>query len=193
MRGVIDSVLDSVRAHLTARIGGPEPAAASVTFLGVEQLDVLRFVPEPGDLVRYVTLGCSRHPMGDPGDMVADPIRGPRAEVVLTLRGGAGIASGVQRTLAVLAAAPSVEGVVLAPAALLDPGEPLWKDAPFTAVLLGRSDIPDLALPEPADPVQFLEVVPLTGTEAAWVRLRGAGALREAWSEAGIDVRDPHR
>lgn len=190
---VIDSVVTSVRTHLTAHIGGPEPSAASVTFLGVEELDVLRFVPELGDLVRYVTLGCSRHPMGDPGAMVADPTRGPRAELVLTLRGGAGVASGVHRTLAVLAAAPSVEGVVLVPDALLDLGEPLWKDAPFTAMLLGPSDIPDLVLPEPADPVQFLEAVPLTGTEAAWVRLRGARALREAWSEAGIDVRNPHR
>ncbi len=48
-------------------------------------------------------------------------------------------------------------------------------------------------MPEPLDPVQFLEVVPLTGTEAAWVRLKGAAALREAWTEAGIDVRDPGR
>ncbi len=41
--------------------------------------------------------------------------------------------------------------------------------------------------------MRFLGVVPLTGTEAAWVRLRGAEALREAWTEAGIDIRDPHR
>ncbi|MDV7245678.1 MULTISPECIES: suppressor of fused domain protein [Rhodococcus] len=188
-----DSVVAAVRAHLLEQIGGPEPTAASVTFLGVEPLDVLRFPPAEDDLVRYVTLGCSRHPMGDPGELVADPMRGPRAELVLTLRGGAGVSSGVARTLAVLAAAPSVEGVVLVEDALLDLGEPLWKDTPFTAVLLGKSSIPDLALPEPADAVQFLAAVPLTGTEAAWVRLRGAEALREAWTEAGIDVRDPNR
>lgn len=164
-----------------------------MTFLGVEPLDVLRFAPDDEDLVRYVTLGCSRHPMGDPGELVADPLRGPRAELILTLRGGAGVASGVARTLAVLAAAPSVEGVVLVEDALLDLGEPLWKDTPFTAVLLGESSVPDLPLPEPAEAVQFLAAVPITGTEAAWVRLRGAGALRDAWAEAGIDVRDPHR
>eukprot|EP01133_Synstelium_polycarpum_P025600 gene25600-30739_t len=158
-------------------IEGPDPTAASVTFLGVEPLDVLRF-ESPDGLVRYVTLGCSRHPMGDPNELVADPTRGPRAELVLTLRGGTGVASGVARTLAVLAAAPSVEGVVLLEDALLDLGEPLWKDTAFTA---------------PFDPVRFLGVVPLTGTEAAWVRLRGAEALREAWTEAGIDIRDPHR
>jgi len=164
-----------------------------VTFLGVEPVDVLRYPGEDGSPVRYATLGCSRHPMGDPSDMIADPTRGPRAELVLTLTGGAGVASGVHKTLAVLAAAPSVEGVVLRPDGLVDLGEPLWKGAPFTAVLLGESEIPELALPEPLDPVQFLEVAPLTGTEAAWVRLRGAAALREAWDEAGIDVRDPRR
>ncbi|WP_031939924.1 suppressor of fused domain protein [Prescottella defluvii] len=188
-----DSVVSAVRAHLDRSIGGPEPTAASVTFLGVEPVDILRY-PGDGDTpVRYVSLGCSRHPMGDPSAMIADPTRGPRAELILSLVGGAGVASGVHRTMAVLAAAPSVEGVVLEADGLIDLGEPLWKGAPFTAVLLGPSEIPDLVLPEPLDPVRFLAVVPLTGTEAAWVRLRGAAALREAWAEAGIDVRDPDR
>lgn len=190
---VSDSVIASVRAHLVEQIGGPPPSAASVTFLGLEPLEVLRFGPDDDDLVRYVSLGCSRHPMGDPSDLIADPVRGPRAELVLTLRGGAGVASGVHRTLAVLAAAPAVEGVVLTVDGLLDVGEQLWKDAPFTAMLLGESGIGELALPEPADPVRFFDAVPITGTEAAWVRLRGAAALREAWAEAGIDVRDPAR
>lgn len=190
---VSDSVIASVRAHLVEQIGGPPPSAASVTFLGLEPLEVLRFGPDDDDLVRYVSLGCSRHPMGDPSDLIADPVRGPRAELVLTLRGGAGVASGVHRTLAVLAAAPAVEGVVLTVDGLLDVGEQLWKDAPFTAMLLGEGSIGELALPEPADPVRFFDAVPITGTEAAWVRLRGAAALREAWAEAGIDVRDPSR
>lgn len=190
---VSESVVNAVRAHLIARFGGVEPASASVTFLGVESLDVLRFPPDDEGFVNYASLGCSRHPMGDPGELVADPTRGPRAELVLTLHGGAGVASGIARTLAVLAASPSVEGIVLVPDALIDLGEPLWKGVPFTAVLLGESEIPDLEVPEPADPVKFLSVVPLTGTEAAWVRLRGAEALREAWKEAGIDVRDPAR
>lgn len=194
MEDVSEPIVSAVRAHLAAQIGGPEPSAASVTFLGLEPLDILRFPGEPdAELVRYASLGCSRHPMGDPADMVADPVRGPRAELVMTLRGGAGVASGVHRSLAVLAASPAVEGVVLVVDGLIDLGEPLWKDAHFTAVLLGTSDIADLALDEPADPVQFLEVTPITGTEAAWVRLRGAQALRDAWAEAGIDVRDPKR
>ncbi|MBY4129193.1 suppressor of fused domain protein [Rhodococcus fascians] len=192
MGWVSESVITAVRAHLLTEIGDANPSSASVTFLGLESLDVLRFAADP-EVVRYVSLGCSRHPMADPNDMVADPSRGPRAELVLTLRGGAGVASGVHKSLAVLAASPAVEGVVLVEDALLDLSEPLWTNAPFTAVLLGPSDIADLTLPEPYDPVRFLAAVPLTGTEAAWVRLRGADALREAWTEAGIDVRDPNR
>nr|WP_169914749.1 suppressor of fused domain protein [Rhodococcus yunnanensis] len=190
---VFGSVIARVRAHLIAEIGDENPSSASVTFLGLESLDVLRFADNPDGIVRYATLGCSRHPMADPNELVADPNRGPRAELVLTLVGGAGIASGVHKKLAVLAASPAVEGVVLVDDALLDLGEPLWVGAPFTAVLLGASEVPDLPLPEPSDPVHFLSVVPITGTEAAWVRLRGADALREAWVEAGVDVRDPHR
>jgi hypothetical protein len=131
--------------------------------------------------------------MTDPSEIVADPLRGPRAEVLLRLRGGAGTASGIHRSLAVLAAAPAVEGVVLGVDRLLDVGEPLWHGAPFTAVLLGAGDVADLALEPPADPVRFLEAAPVTATEAAWVRLRGAEALRTAWREAGIDPRDPRR
>lgn len=188
-----DSVVSSVRAHLIAAIGDENPSTASVTFLGLEPLDVLRFGPDDTGHVRYTSLGCSRHPMTDPNDIVADPNRGPRAELVLTLLGGAGTASGIHTKLAILAASPAVEGVVLLEDALLDLGEPLWVGAPFTAVLLGASDIDDLPLPEPADPVTFIAVVPITGTEAAWVRLRGADALREAWTEAGIDITDPNR
>ncbi|MGU3431764.1 suppressor of fused domain protein [Actinomycetes bacterium M1A6_2h] len=180
-----------VRAHAIAAFGGDAPGTASVTFLGLEPLDVLRFGPDTGGLVRYLTVGCSRHPMGDPGTMVTDPDRGPRAELILSVRGNAG---GVHKTLAVLAASPAVEGVVLVADALLDLGESLWDGAPFTAVLLGRSaEVGDLPLAEPADPIVFFDAVPITQTEAAWVRLRGADALREAWAEAGIDVRDPTR
>lgn len=187
-----NDVVSAVRRHLVDRIGGPAPSAASVTFLGLEQIEILRF-PRDDGTVRYVTVGCSRHPMGDPSDMLADPTRGPRAELVLTLRGDVGPASGVHRTMAVLAATPAVEGIVLRPDALLDLGEPLWHNASFTAVLLAQSPIDELGLPAPADPVEFFDAVPITQTEAAWVRLKGAAALREAWDEAGIDVLDPNR
>ncbi len=186
-------MVSSVRAHLCAALGDDNPSAASVTFVGLEPLQVLRFGPDTDDLVTYATLGCSRYPMTDPNDLVADPVRGPRAEVLVRLRGGAGTASGIHRSLAVLAAAPAVEGVVLGVDRLMDLGEPLWHGSPFTAILLGASEVSDLPLDPPADPVQFFEGAPITGTEAAWIRLKGAEALREAWREAGIDPRDPGR
>lgn len=165
--------------------------AASVTFLGLEPIEILR-IPS-ADRVHYATVGGSRHPMGDPGQPHADPVRGPRAELVLTLASSVGASSGLVRSLGVLVATPAVEGVVLQADALLDLGEPIWRDAPFTAALLGPSDIPEIDLPAPAEPVRYFELVPVTATEAAWVRVRGAQALRDAWDEAGIDVYDPHR
>jgi hypothetical protein len=148
--------------------------------------------------------------MSDPSAVVADPVRGPRAEVMISLRGAS--PTGLARTVAVLAATPAVDGVVLAPDALVDFGAGLWaqrhRSALFTAVLLGRSGIDDLVLSGPlpseptADPdadgaaapaVVFLSATPITANEAAWVRLKGADAMREAWSADGVDVLDPAR
>lgn len=182
------SIVDRVRAHLREHFYGVQPDSASVTFLGVEPVEVLRFAV--GSLVHYVSLGCARHPMVDPSQVVADPLRGPRAEVVLSLS-NPGSVSGLARSLAIVAATPAVEGTVLVPDALIDLGSPLWARAPFTAVLLGHSDIPQLPLDPPVDPVTFLSATPITATEAAWVRLKGAEAMRAAWEQDGVDVLDP--
>lgn len=192
--------LERVRAHLKAHYAAAgiasEPGAARVTFLGVEPIEVLRFGPGPDRMVHYVSVGCSRHPMGDPGQVLADPVHGPRAEVVLRLR-ISGSDAGLARSLAMVAAAPVVEGVVLAADALMDLGGPLWTrqsgGVPFTAMLLGESDIAELALAAPREPVRFLSAIPITATEAAWVRLKGADAMREAWRADGVDVLDPDR
>ncbi|MFS0899320.1 suppressor of fused domain protein [Mycolicibacterium litorale] len=174
------------RAGITA-----EPVAASVTFLGTERIEVLRFGPDPDGVAHYVSLGCSRHPMFDPTELVTDPVHGPRAEVVVSLRGPT--PKGLARSLAVVAAAPAVEGLVLEADALIDLETPLWEPAPFTAFLLGRSDIDDIALPGPMPAVTVFSATPITPTEAAWVRLKGADAMREAWATDGVDVLDPHR
>ena len=185
-----------LRAHFASLGLDSEPDPASVTFLGVERIDVLRFGPDgrPGldGVFHHVSLGCSRYPMTDPSAPVADPLLGPRAEVVLSLR-SALPSVGLARTLAVVAATPAVEGVVLRPGALVDLSAPLWSGAPFTAVLLGVSDIPEFALPSPRDPVQFLSAVPITQTEGAWARLKGADALRQAWIDDRVDVLNPLR
>jgi len=189
-------VSEHLRAHFAALGIDKAPDVASVTFLGVERIDALRFGPDHRagleGVFHYVSLGCSRYPMTDASAALADPVRGPRAEIMLSLRAGAS-ANGLAHSLAVVAATPAVEGVVLSAGALVDLSEPLWTGAPFTALLLGLSDIPDMLTEPPRDPVQFLSAVPVTPTEGAWVRLKGAEAMRQAWVDDGVDVLDPLR
>lgn len=192
----LTAVSDHLRAHFATMGIDGAPDVASVTFLGVERIDVLRFGPDHRagleTVYHYVSLGCSRYPMSDGAAVVSDPVRGPRAEIALSLRVGAP-ADGLARSIAVVAATPAVEGVVLGAGALVDLSGPLWTAAPFTAVLLGTSEIPDLPLESPRDPVRFLSAVPVTQTEGAWVRLKGAEAMRQAWADDGVDVLDPLR
>ncbi|MGY0058685.1 suppressor of fused domain protein [Streptomyces sp. LZ34] len=195
----MSDVLQLVEARLCTALGEPD-ARAAVTFVGTDRVEVLRF--RDGDVVRYATLGMSDRPMTDPTAVVADPLRGPRAELVLTVRIG-GAAAGpelsvldeVLRPLAVLAASPQVEGVVVAPGASLDLGGPLWPGARFTSVLVAEPGglIEDLELDQPRDPVRFLPLLPMTGNEAAWKRVHGAGALQDRWLRHGTDLRDPAR
>jgi hypothetical protein len=206
-------VTELVEARLRSALGEPD-ARASVTFLGTERIEVLRFLPGDPDgsggpggpdsgegVVRYVTLGMSAVPMTDPAAALADPERGPRAELLLSVRpsgadGGTVVETDrVLRPLAVLAASPQVEGVVVAPGASLDVGEPLWPGAPFTSVLVAESGglVEDLELDPPREPVRFLPLLPMTPNEAAWKRVHGAEALQERWLRHGTDLRDPLR
>lgn len=192
-------VLELVEARLGAVLGEPD-ARAAVTFVGTDRVEVLRFGHDgpDGPVVRYVTLGMSAAPMADPVAALADPERGPRAELLLSVRAvptETADTDKVLRGLAVLAASPQVEGVVVAPGASLDLGGPLWPGAPFSSVLVAEPGgvVPDLALTEPLEPVRFLPLLPMTGNEAAWKRARGAEALRERWLAHGTDLRDPVR
>ena len=199
-RSRVTETLARVRAHLFAHFSSAgidtEPDVASVTFLGAEPIEVLRFRPPPrrGGALRLA--GLLAAPDGRSDRDGRRPERGPRAEVVLRLR-NPGPITRLAHSLAIVAATPAVDGVVLTEDALIDLGSPLWDNpsgpAPFTAMLLGRSDIPDLPLDPPHDPVRFLSATPITATEAAWVRLRGADAMREAWRSDGVDVLDPNR
>ena len=192
-------VLPLVEARLRTTLGDPD-ARAAVTFLGTDRVEVLRFQGqdrdgEDGEIVRYATLGMSAQPMADPAAVLADPVKGPRAELVISVRAGLADTDKVLRPLAVLAASPQVEGVVVAPGASLDVGEPLWPGAPFTSVLVAEPGglVEDLELDEPLDPVRFLPLLPMTPNEAAWKRVHGAQALQERWLTNGTDLRDPSR
>ncbi|MEU8580737.1 suppressor of fused domain protein [Streptomyces sp. L500] len=192
----MSDVLALVEARLLTALGEPD-ARAAITFLGTDRIEVLRFAAsdDAGDIVRYATLGMSAHPMTDPTASLADPLRGPRAELVLSVRAGRADTDKVLRPLAVLAASPQVEGLVVAPGASLDTGEPLWPGAPFTSVLVAGSGglVEDLELDAPLDPVRFLPLLPMTPNEAAWKRVQGAAALEERWLRHGTDLRDPLR
>jgi hypothetical protein len=177
--------------HFTAAGVIGDPAEANVTFLGADRIAILRFGPDGGGVNHFVSIGCSRYPMGDPTDFLADPQHGPRAEVMVSLRPPS--PTGLARSMAVLAAAPSVEGLVLEPDALVDLSGPLFEGAPFTAFLLGPGPIEDVELPDPLSDVTVLQATPITPTEAAWVRLKGAEAMREAWRSDGVDIFDATR
>ena len=168
---------------------GHRPQRASVAFVGVDTVEVLRFEPMPGERA-YLTLGMSRHPMtgADAAVVTAD---GPRAELMLHLADPAHEHADVWRRLAVLAAAPAVEGVVYAAGMSVDIGEHLVPGSACTGGLVVES--PLAAVTTPAGPVAVLQVLPATSTELAWCRVRGSAALREKWVDEGTDLLDLFR
>ena len=213
------AIIDAVRAHLCGYFEESAPGEAKLTFLGADPLTVLRFGPDRDGTVTYATLGCSRSPMQDPSAMVTDPDEGPRAELVLPIIGGL---DAVTRPLAMLAASPSVEGLVLQDGALLDFGQPLWPDARFTGFVLVDAEVPDVTVggngaeaggadmdvfgtplamgigapagndARPAT-VAILQPVPATPNEFALARAKGVAELRTQWREKGTVLADPHR
>ena len=191
----MSDVLAAVRARLDDHFAAAgfmgDPVSASITFLGADAMEILRYGPDSDGVHHYVSLGCSRHPMNDPMDFVTDASSGPRAEVVVALRGPT--PTGLAKSIAVVASTPAVEGLILVDDALVDLETPLWEGAAFTAVLLGRSEIGEVEVAGIDQPVTVLSATPITATEAAWVRLKGAEAMREAWNADGVDVRNPRR
>ena len=181
----MSDVLAAVEAALTEHFAH-RPQRASVSFVGVETIEVLRFEPVPGERA-YVSLGMSRHAMTDAAELV-QASDGPRAELMLHLRDPTDEYADVWRKLAVLAAAPAVEGVVHTPGMSIDLGEPLAASSACTGVLITEAPLADIATD--AGPVSVRQVVPATATELAWCRVRGSAALRERWTAAGTDLLD---
>jgi Suppressor of fused protein (SUFU) len=178
-------VLESVEAALAEHFAH-RPQRASVSFVGVDPIDVLRFEPIPGERA-YVTLGMSRHPMTAAAESV-QATDGPRAELVVHLHDPTDEHAEIWRRLAVLGAAPAVEGVVYAPGMSVDLGEPLTVGSACTGVVVIESAVAPIATD--AGTVAILQVVPATSTELGWCRVRGSAALRERWTAAGVDLLD---
>lgn len=163
-----------------------QPQRASVSFVGVEPIEVLRFEPVPGERA-YVSLGMSRHPMTGAGELV-QATDGPRAELMLHLHDPTDEYADVWRKVALLAAAPAVEGVVHSPGMTVDLGESLVAGSICTGVLIIESPLAEITTD--AGSVAVLQAVPATSTELAWCRVRGSTALRERWAEANTDLLD---
>lgn len=152
----------------------------------MQPLEVLRFEPEPGERA-YVSLGMSRYPMTGSAEPVIDS-DGPRAELVLHLRDAIDQYVEVWRHLAVLAAAPAVEGFVYAVGVTVDLARPLASGSQCTGAVvvesaLGRVDTS-------SGLVEFLQLLPATSTELAWCRVHGSTALRRRWTDQGSDLLD---
>ena len=178
------SVLADVEAAVRAAFDD-EPARATVSFLGVEPLEVLRF--GEAELRSYVTLGMSRRPM-TAADALVEATDGPRAELLLQARVGQIDTDATLRQLAVMAAAPAVEGIVHVDGATVDLGMPLAPDSTCTGAVLVTSALPPVQTD--SGPVEILRVLPATPAELAWSRARGSEALRQRWDEAGTDLLD---
>lgn len=160
------------------------PARASVSFLGVAPIEILRYPDGVTD--HYLSLGMSRHPMADPNDFVIQADSAPRAELLLS---AAGRPEALWRTLAVLAAAPAVEGVVYQVGNRVDLGEPLCAGSRCTGGVLSATQLRPIEIPGLAA-VRVLQVLPATQTELAWARVHGSEQLQQRWLTAGTDLTD---
>ena len=168
---------------------GSAPLRASISFVGVEPIDILRFEPIPDERA-YVSLGMSRRPMtgADAAVVSAD---GPRAELMLHLRDPRDEHAELWRKLAVLAAAPAVEGVVYVEEMTVEIGEPLSAGSRCVGALITASSL--AAIATPTGSVQILQAVPATSVELAWARVHGTPALQERWQQEDTDLLDLRR
>lgn len=176
--------VNAVEAALVEHFGH-RPQRASVSFVGVDPLEVLRFEAVPGEYA-YVTLGMSRHPMTGAGEAVV-AAEGPRAELLLQVRHRGEADRELWRRLAVLAAAPAVEAVVHRVGATVDLGQPFAAGSQCTGVVVTQSTVSVVG------EVEVLQVLPATANELAWARVHGSAALLTRWTDAGTDLRDLDR
>lgn len=174
------------------------PARASVSFVGVDPIEILRYDQigsvDSGDKdpvsvgvnQDLLTLGMSKYPMAGADESVVDAATAPRAELILTVHVGS---SHAWRTLAVLAAAPAVEGAVHAVGNRIDLNEPFVPGSRCTGAVIAEGPLLPIAVPGIAD-VHLLRVIPATATELAWARVHGTESLRQRWAEEGTDLAD---
>jgi hypothetical protein len=181
---VLAAVESAYREHFEV-----EPARAAVSFLGVDEIVVLRYSGYRMD--HYLTLGMSRHGMVEPSSSVIESDTGPRAELLLT---ASGQPHGIVHTLAVLAAAPAVEGVVYAAGNRIDLSTPLVDGSRCTGAVIQAGPLKPIQVSgHEGIVVDVLSAIPATSTELAWARVHGSEALLARWAERGTNLADLHR
>jgi hypothetical protein len=179
-------VLDAVELALVEHFGHA-PQRASVSFVGVDPIEVLRFAPRAGERA-YVSLGMARSPMTSAAAPALEQ-DGPRAELLMRVHDDANRFGDVWRQLAVLAAAPAVEGLVYRDGASVDLGQPLAPGSRCAGVLaVAATSVPAIDTIEGL--VTVFEVLPATGAELGWARAKGTDALRELWAAQRTDLLD---
>jgi hypothetical protein len=94
----------------------------------------------------------------------------------------------VWRQLAVLAAAPAVEGVVYSAGMTVDLGQALVHGSSCTGAVLTPGAVTPVETT--AGLVEILLAVPATPNELAWSRVRGSGELHQRWLDQGVDLLD---
>ncbi|MCW2538861.1 MAG: hypothetical protein JWN95_586 [Frankiales bacterium] len=178
---VLEIVAAAYREHFEV-----VPDRASVSFVGVEPIEILRY--REGPLDHLLSLGMSRHPMTDAGaELLTES--GPRAELLMSVRSGI---SDLWRRVAILAAAPAVEGIVYSVGNRVDIGEPLMPGSQCTGGVLAAGALRPVNVGADGE-VVILQLLPATQNELAWARVHGSEALQQRWFESGTDLADLQR
>ncbi len=166
---------------------------ASISFLGVETIEILRY--EQADYggergtTSYLSLGMSRYPMVEATATAVDPRTAPRAELLLSMLGQP---DEVWRQLAVLAAAPAVESAVYQVGTRVELGEPWCSGSRCTGALLVDGPLLPITVPD-LTAVTVFRLLPAAPAEMAWARVHGSEALLARWNSMGTDLLDLYR
>jgi Suppressor of fused protein (SUFU) len=181
----VEDRLQFVEARLRTHFQS-EPLRASVSFVGVDPIEVLCFA-ESGRTY-LATVGMSRSLMSDPASPFVES-DAPSAELVLTVHDHQ---REVWRRLAVIAASPAVEGAVLSAGSRFDMTEPWLPGSRCTGAVFDQSSVGSLSF-DGGSMVEFLQVLPATATELAWARVHGSADLQQIWADQQTDLADLYR
>ncbi|HEU0013298.1 MAG TPA: suppressor of fused domain protein [Longimicrobium sp.] len=180
-------ISERVRAHYE-RLWGP-PARQAFFRKGPHAVHVFKWDRDahPDEVYFYATAGASDHPL--PGLDAAH-----RMEVYV---GFTAAVDGVAETLADIALHPVLHGTALGHGHGIAYPAPLWPGTAMDTALLVLPPADEEIVPRldagPEAHVEFLQVMPLFPSEAAYRRLHGTAGLLARWDEDRVPYWNPHR